>query len=96
LKWDGVVPCIVSTLFDLEIPSLTILSNVQEPTLEGFVSPGIDRIVTDAALAALRSYESVLLRSAPAFFQIAVQLAINNVIQEELQNVQLAVGTAQT
>ena len=85
LKADDLLTCIVSTLFKVEIPALSlVLTNIQEPTLEGFVSRGIDRIMTDAALAAFRMYEAVLLKSAPAFFQITVRTAINKVINEKL------------
>ena len=92
--WDDLVSCLASTLVKTGISSLSVsMTNVQEPTLEGFVSQGVDRIVTDAALAAFRMYEGALLNSAPAFFQTAVKAAVNNIIEENLINLLSANGS---
>jgi hypothetical protein len=94
LKWDNVFSCMVDSLFKLEIPAFVVSTiNMKEPTLDGFVSAGIDRLITDTTLSAFTMYESILLKSAPAFFQITVRSAINKLIESELNKVTSNLGT---
>ena len=94
LDRDVLISCLISTLVKTGVSSLIVsMANVQEPTLLGFVSPGVERFVSDAALAAFRMYEGALLESAPAFFQIAVTAAVNRIIEEKLLNLSSAIGS---
>lgn len=82
LNFDDLLPCIISSIFMANTSAFSVaLSNVQEPILDGFVSPGLDRVATASSLALFAMYEPVLLKSAPAFFQIAVRSAINEKIR---------------
>jgi len=86
LNFDDLVPCIMSALFQVDTPAFSIsLSDIKEPVLDNFVSPGLDRLATGAALAAFQVYEPLLLKSAPAFFQIAVRGVLNDKIQEIIE-----------
>jgi hypothetical protein len=47
LDTSNLSPCLLSTVFDVEILDLSVSSaNIREHTLDGFVTAGIDRIVT--------------------------------------------------
>lgn len=77
----SIVACMLSTIFDVEFSNLSVeVGNVQPPTLDGFVSTGIDRVVTRAVDAAFAMYEGALLRAAPGFFQSAVKSIVNSQI----------------
>ena len=86
LNTDLLLPCFLSTLFALEISALSVeVGDVQPPTLQGFVSPGIDRVVSSSVDAAFLMYEDALLEAAPGFFQIAVREYLNrNVVNKFL------------
>jgi hypothetical protein len=82
LRSEDLFPCLMSTIHNVEISGLQVfVDNIQEPTLDGFVSRGIDRICTNATQVAFDMYKPALLKSAPAFFHMAVRSAINKRIQ---------------
>jgi len=79
---ENILPCILSSIVDLSIASLSVdVVNLVPPTLEGFVSPGIDRVVSSSVTAALDMYEATALAALPAFVQIAVRDYLNTAIR---------------
>jgi hypothetical protein len=75
---DNLLPCFWSSIFKSEISIFEAsVGNIQEPTLEGFISKGIDNIVTQSVKAAFLMYESVVIRALPNIFQTTVRSLVN-------------------
>lgn len=83
LDTENIFGCFLSTLFGVQVSALSVeVGNMQPPTLEGFVSPGIDRIVTKSVDAAFLMYKSTMLNAAPGFFRLAVTDFLNKMLLE--------------
>lgn len=83
LDTDNIFGCFLSTLSGVQVSSLSVdVSDMEPPTLEGFVSPGIDRIVSSSVDAAFLMYKATMLEAAPGFFQMAVTDFLNKKILE--------------
>jgi len=65
------IDCLMSTLLDLEFAAMSVevTNDVLTPKIEGLVSPGLDRLVSQGMDASFLVYEDVLLEAAPAYFQ---------------------------
>jgi hypothetical protein len=78
LKADNILPCMMSSMADLEVSELNVtVGDFSVPTLTGFVSPGIDRTVTNIVKAAFDAYKPTMLRAMPGIFQTTVRAALN-------------------
>ena len=78
LDTDQILGCFLSTLFRMQVSTLSVeVSDIQPPTLEGFVSPGIDRVVSSSVEAAFLMYKAAILEAAPGFFQMTVTDFLN-------------------
>ena len=78
METESLKHCALSSLYLTDLSSLTVeFSDIEPPTLDGFVSPGIDRIVAGSVDAFFLIYEGVLREVAPSFFQIAVRKYLN-------------------
>lgn len=78
LDVENIFSCFLSTLFGVQVPGLSVeVGNVKPPTLEGFVSPGLDRLITSSVDAAFLMYKATMLEAAPGFFQIVVTEFLN-------------------
>jgi hypothetical protein len=70
--------CLLSIVHAVELSQLDVsVVNIREPTLDGFVSPGIDRIVTRAVEALFQMYENLLIEAAPNAFATTVRDLVN-------------------
>ena len=82
-----ILDCLWSVVNQLKLTGLAVeYEDVLPPVLSGFVSPGLDRILGDAALAALELYESSTLldQALPAIFATTVVDLINRFIVDPL------------
>ena len=89
LLWtDNVMPCLLSVFNTAQVSGLEVtVGDINEPTLNDFVSPGIDRVVTDSVKAAFGMYEGALRRAIPAVFQTTAREIINtNVIDKYMDD----------
>jgi hypothetical protein len=78
LHMDNLLSCLLSVIHTTELSGLSVSPQaVNFPTLSGFVSPGIDRIVTDAVETAFAMYEGVLRLAIPNIFQSSVRGFVN-------------------
>jgi hypothetical protein len=78
LHTDYFLPCLLSVIHETQLSGLSIdPQDVNEPTLDGFISPGIDRIITDATEAAFAMYTGVLRQAIPNIFQTSVRDFVN-------------------
>lgn len=60
------LPCLLSLVHAVELSELSLsVANIREPTLDGFVSPGIDRTVTRVVEALFLMYEKLLIEALP-------------------------------
>jgi hypothetical protein len=80
LHSDNLLPCFWSSVFKSEVTVLEArVGDIYEPSLEGFISKGIDKIVTESVDAAFVMYESVVIRALPNIFQTSVKGLLNEV-----------------
>jgi hypothetical protein len=92
LDTENILSCFLSTLFAVQISDLSVdVSDMQPPTLEGFVSPGIDRLVTGSVDAAFLMYKATMLQAAPGFFQMVATDLLN---KRFLQDFPVGTGVA--
>ena len=86
LTYKNIMPCLLSTLFQVNMTQLNAqVTNVREPVMTGFISPGIDRVASDTVKAAFLMYEATILQALPNMFQIKVKDLVNkNIIQTYL------------
>jgi hypothetical protein len=75
---EHLLPCLRSVIHQVEVAGLDIDPKyVNEPYLNGFLSPGLDQFLTEAAGAAFVMYEGVLRNAIPNIFQSSVRELIN-------------------
>jgi hypothetical protein len=80
---SNILPCMLDTLFQLEVTGFTVdATEVDIPTLSGFISPGIDRVITNSASAVFNMYEPTLIKVIPNIFQITVKDLLNGLIHD--------------
>jgi len=88
LHTDNLFSCFLSSIYDVQLTQLAVqIGNVRNPTLSGFVSPGIDRVVKRSVKALFLMYEVLLLKAAPKFFGTKVKDILNeNLIGDYMSN----------
>ena len=88
LDSENIFSCFASVLHEVEVSGLSVsASNIREPSLDGFISPGVDRIVSSAVEAAFLMFEPTLIRAIPSIFQRFVRDILNTeVIDSVLVN----------
>lgn len=70
LQSANLFACFASVLHKLGLSGFDVsVGSVRDPVLEGFVSRGIDRVVSEAVEAVFLMYEPTFLRALPAMFQ---------------------------
>jgi hypothetical protein len=78
LQTSQLLPCLLATIYQMEFSTLSVTaSTVETPSVNGFVSQGIDRVVSEALDAAFLLYEQIALDASPAFFQQWVRDQLN-------------------
>ena len=88
LSTKNILPCFLSAMTALEVSGLNVtIADISVPTLEGFVSPGIDRIVSQLAEAAFSAYEPTLLRAMPGLFQGPIRTMLKTRLMDSLLEV---------
>ena len=79
LHFDNLLPCLLSIIPIVELSGLEVSPtlNVNTPTLNGFSSPGLDRLLSNSIQAAFDMYKGVLTTRLPNIFQTSVRNLIN-------------------
>jgi hypothetical protein len=76
---ENFLPCLMSVVHEAQVSGFDLdPSYVEEPSLSGFLSPGLDRVMTDAVEAAFAMYSGVLRDAIPNIFQTTVRDMINS------------------
>jgi len=88
LSINNLMGCLISGVFKTSVVGFDVtIGNVREPTLNGFVSRGIDRLATNAVEALFEMYETVFLEAMPNIFQTTLRDILNkDVIDSFLNN----------
>lgn len=74
MNTEDLIPCLLSVVDQAKLVGLDVdPQEVNEPTLSGFISPGLDRVISDSAVAAFAMYTGVLRQSLPKIFQVTVR-----------------------
>ena len=69
LRTSNIVPCLWSTVANIEPVTFAATAvNINTPTMEGFVSPGLDRLFHNVMDTGFFMYEQNMLEASPAFF----------------------------
>ena len=88
LNTDNLISCLASTLFKFAFTGLDVgIGDIRDPILDGFISPGIDRVVSTAVEAMFVMYKPVVLQAMPNIFQTTLRdIANENIIESFLNN----------
>eukprot|EP00934_Nitzschia_sp_Nitz4_P004433 Nitzschia sp. Nitz4//scaffold14_size191712//8120//21306//NITZ4_001700-RA/size191712-processed-gene-0.39-mRNA-1//-1//CDS//3329536858//4423//frame0 len=85
LHTNNIASCFVSALHALELCGLQVApQTINVPTLTGFVSVGIDNILSAAAKAVFAMYEGVLEDTLPKIFQTSIRDFVNSEVIDAL------------
>ena len=77
----NLLACFLATLHELAVSGFDVsVGSIRDPVLTGFISPGIDRLVSEGIEAVFLMYESTFLRALPAIFQGPFR----DILQEEV------------
>jgi hypothetical protein len=78
LTFENLMPCLLSVIHEMKLSGMDVNPlTVNAPTLTGFVSPGIDRIVSNSVQSAFSMYEGFLRNLIPNIFQSSIRNFIN-------------------
>ena len=78
LHSDHFLPCLLSVIHEVQLSGLKVDPKIiNEPNLDGFISPGVDRMVSDSATAAFEMYTGVLKQAIPNIFESNVRDFMN-------------------
>lgn len=79
LHIDEIIPCLMTAVNQVSFVGLDVqVEQIDEPTLHDFISPGMDRIISDSVVAAFSMYEGVLQDTLPKIFQTSVRSFLND------------------
>ena len=85
LHMKNIFPCLVSIVDVAQVSGLTMtVGNITPPLLSGFLDNGIDRLVSNGAMALFDMYEGSMIRAMPNFFQSYVRDTVNEFLNEFL------------
>jgi len=78
---EHILPCVLSVVHEVKLSGFDVdPSYINEPAISGFLSPGLDRVVTDAVVAAFDMYSGALRDAIPNIFQTSVREIINSAL----------------
>jgi hypothetical protein len=85
LRSENLVPCFLSVLDDIGVAGLeATVGNLLEPTLAGFVSPGLDRLINSLTNVAFLAYEPTLIRALSGAFRGPIRDALDRQISDRV------------
>jgi hypothetical protein len=84
---QSIVSCVADTIYDVEISNLSVIvGGVIAPTLDGFISSGIDNVVSSLSFAVFDMYEGTLLSILSRLFQVDIRNNLNDAINAAINN----------
>jgi len=86
LDKDNILSCFLTSIHNLDVASLSVEAiDLQPPTVTGFVSESLDKVVSSVIETGFTMYEAVMLRSSRAFFQVAVRDIVNVALRAQYE-----------
>lgn len=80
---ETLLSCLSESIYDIEISNLSVMVREFTPaTLDGFISTGIDEVVSSLSLAFFDMYEGPLVGILPFVFQVLIRGTVNDVIDD--------------
>jgi hypothetical protein len=77
--------CVSSVLYEGAISFLQVsVGKIQEPVLTGFVSSGIDQMISSVVTTSLAMYEPTITKALPNLFQVFVRDLLNKRIVDQM------------
>ena len=81
LRTDNLLSCFATVIHKLALAGFDVsIGSIRDPVLSGFLSPGIDRVVSNAVEFVFLMYEPTFLQALPSMFQGPFR----DIIQEEI------------
>ena len=92
LQKTNIMTCLLSSIFKMELSAFSVqANNILTPTMDGFVSTGLDRVFSEAMEATFKMYENILLNASPAYFQRTIRPMLNQrLLQDYIDDSQCA------
>jgi len=86
LQSNQIIPCLLGTVHAMEITGLGVsIDDIDTPSMTGFISKGLDKILRTAAELAFVMYKAPLLSAAPNFFQTTVRRLSNDLLKNQIE-----------
>eukprot|EP00940_MAST-03C_sp_MAST-3C-sp2_P000408 g408.t1 len=87
LRTDQIAPCALATVLDAQITQMTLsVGDIEAPSMTGFISVGIDRVVNSVVSAAFEMYEGAALRALPSLFDTTLRDSVNSMLSDYLKD----------
>mmetsp|Transcript_24398 Transcript_24398/g.36198 ORF Transcript_24398/g.36198 Transcript_24398/m.36198 type:complete len:2877 (+) Transcript_24398:149-8779(+) len=84
---NNLIGCLISGIFKTSIVGFDVrIGNVRKPSLDGFLSRGIDRVASNTVEALFDMYETVFLQAVPNIFQTTLRDIINEDVIDSFLN----------
>lgn len=80
---ETLLSCLSDSIYDVEISNLSVMVSEFTPaTLDGFISTGIDEVVSSLSLAFFDMYEGSLIGIMPYIFQVLIRGTANDILDD--------------
>jgi hypothetical protein len=79
--FEMLLSCLSDSIHDIEVTNMNLsIGDVIPPTLEGFISPGLDNVISSLSRAVFEMYEGPLIAIMPYIFQGMLRKSVNDAI----------------
>lgn len=79
--------CLLGAIHKAKVSGLSVVvDDIEDVSVTGFISPGIDRILRTAAELAFKMYKAPMLDAMPNFFQIKVREIMNDFLASQIDS----------
>ena len=79
--------CLLGVIHKTKVSGLSVLvDDIEDVSVTGFISPGMDRILRTAAELAFKMYKAPMLDAMPNFFQITVREIVNDFLASQIDS----------
>jgi len=77
------VPCLTASLYDFSLAGLNIsIGDIRTPTIQGLISPGLDRLIKEAIEVGFFMYKGTILQAIPSLFESTIRDLITEGMDE--------------
>ncbi|KAL7538989.1 hypothetical protein ACHAXR_008950 [Thalassiosira sp. AJA248-18] len=84
---ENILPCILGAVDEVEFTAVSAtVSDMEPPSLSGFLDDSMDHIITSGAEALFSMYEQVLIQAMPSFVEMTLRDLLNDFIDDALDD----------